>query len=398
MEHQPLRSTDVRDRNQKLILRLLFQNGATSQSQVVQQTGLKAPTVYRIFAKLEAENYIRPCEAPAEVAAETDRKGRKPVYYCVVPDAAFAVGIDFSTAGASAIVVNFVNQVIHHQSREFTPGIGRDEALSMIGALVGSALDACGIKPQQLIGIGIGAPGVVNTLTGVVVEYSRIAGLSDYSLKDHFESVFRVPVFVHNNASVIAESEYHYDVAREYDSVLAVLVRGGVGAAFVNHGRLFVNGTTTALELGRTSACFSEAGAIQDDAQTLESVVGEAPLLERLRKATGVTDWNTAEREIPTEQLAELLDLPARMLATAVRNLYHILHPDAILLMSRYAALADVLQNAVARAVPETDAIAVPYDPVKACYGATDLVFQQFFTDLRWTESQQDGRESAQKH
>jgi DNA-binding Lrp family transcriptional regulator len=124
MDHQPLRSTDIRDRNQKLILRLLSRNGPMSQSLVVQATGLRAPTVFRIFAKLEEARFIRPCESPANNSGQADaeRKGRRPTYFCVVPDAAYAVGVDFSRSGVSVIVVNFVNEVIHHQNTDFAPG------------------------------------------------------------------------------------------------------------------------------------------------------------------------------------------------------------------------------------------------------------------------------------
>lgn len=385
MEHQPLRSTDVRDRNQKLVLRLLFQNDALSQSQVVQRTGLKAPTVFRIFTKLEEDAYIRPCAAPGDAQpTEPDRRGRRPLYYCAVPGAAFAVGVDFSTSGASVIVVNFVNEVIHHESREFASGVNRDEVYSRIGSMIGAALDACSVKPRRLVGIGIGAPGVVNTETGIVEEYSRIPGLAGSSVKAWFGDLFGVPVFVHNNTSVIAASEYHYGTATKYASVLAVLIRGGVGGAFIDHGRVFVNGSTTALELGRTSVRFCPPKETGGDGPTLESIVGEGPLLEYITDAAGVDDWAEAERQLSGERIAAILSEPATILSTAVRNFYHVLHPEAVLVISRYRKLSQVLADAVGRAVPEAASIAVCYDPVKACYGATDLVFQRFFTDLGW--------------
>ena len=384
MEHQPLRSADVRDRNQKLILRLLFQRGALSQSQVVAETGLKAPTVFRIFSKLEEEQYIRPCEAP-ESDSELDRRGRRPAYFCVVPEAVFAVGVDFSTFGASVILVNFVNDVIYHEGIEFPPGIKRDEVLSRVGALVGSAIDASSIDPRRLVGIGMGAPGTVDTNAGKVVEYSRIDGLAGFELKQHFQELFGVPVLVHNNASVIAASEYHYDTARDFDSVLAVLVRGGVGAALVNHGRIFLNGATTALEMGRTTVAAHEAvegtSAVANGLPTLESIVGEQPLLEiMVAREAGITSWADVEARVPAETVTSALAGPASVLATSVRNIYHVLHPDAVLIISRYRKLAETLTAAVAEKVPEIAALPVTYDPVKACYGATDLVFQAFFS------------------
>lgn len=382
MENQPLRSTDVRDRNQKLILRLLFENGALSQSQVVLQTGLKAPTVFRIFAKLEEEAYIRPCKGPERGNGDDrERKGRRPAYYCVDPSAAFAVGVDFSTAGASVIVVNFVNDVIYHHSQDFRIGIQRDGALSRIASLIRTALDECEITPNRLLGIGIGAPGIVNTESGVVVEYSRIEGLTGYSVKDHFERLLDAPVFVHNNASVIAASEYRYGAAMDYDSVLAVLVRGGVGGAFVNHGQTFLNGSTTALELGRTSVCLTDPMRVRSDPQTLENLTAEQPLLEQLRHSAAVASWSEAQEKLSEDEIGRILAEPAAVLTTAVRNLYHILHPDAILLISRYEKLARVLTAAIDVAVPEATAIAVSYDSVKACHGAADLVFERFFSD-----------------
>jgi predicted NBD/HSP70 family sugar kinase len=381
MEHQPLRGADVRDRNQKLILRLLFQHGALSQSHVVNKTGLKAPTVFRIFSKLEEDRYIRPCKNPAgDSGQESERKGRRPSYYCVVPNAAYAVGVDFSTSGASVIIADFVNEVIFHQVTEFAPGIDRDEILAQIRNLIDLGIDRAAIDRSRIVGIGIGAPGTVDTATGVVVDYARIAGLAGYSLKDHFEALFKVPVLVHNNASVIAASEYHYATAKEFDSVLAVLVRAGVGAAFVNHGRIFLNGTTTALEIGRTSTCLPDGPAEAPQAPSLESIVGELPMLELIARTENIGSWPEAETRLEYDRIAELLAGPATVLATSVRNLYHVVHPDAVLVISRFTKLAQTLAAAVAAAVPEVTALPIVYDPVKACFGATDLVFQQFFS------------------
>jgi len=373
----------VRDRNQKLILRLLFENGPMSQSRIVQLTGLRAPTVFRIFVKLEEDRYIQPCEAPEKRLADLDseRKGRRPAYFCVVPQATYAIGGDFSASGASISVVNFVNEVIHHQMQEFPADICRDEVLSRIEEMIESGMDACGIEPHQLAGIGIGAPGIVNTETGVVQQYSRIEGLEDYSIKDHLTGIFGVPVFVHNNASVIAASEYHYGAGNRYDSVLAVLVRSGIGAAFVNHGEIFLNGHTTALELGRVREHVWDAGKGTSDQPTLESFVSERALLEKLSAVETVSTWEDVERAVADDRIAEVLEDQGALMTTAVRNLYHILHPEAILIISRYSKLARFLTGVVGDGIPEATTLPVTYDSVKACLGATDLVFEHFFSD-----------------
>ncbi len=374
MNRTPLRGDDVRIRNEKLVLNIIFRIGTAAQSQVVQETGLKAPTVFRIFAKLEEEGYIRQCPAEGgeEPNGETmERKGRRPSFYCVNPDAHYAVGVDFSSLAASVIAVDFANSVIHQATEAFPPGVHRDQVLETIEALIRGATGAVSLPPERMMGIGIASPGVVNTVTGRVVEYARIGGLAGYAMKEHFEDRFAVPVYVHNNASVIAASAYHYGAARNEKSLLAILVRSGVGGALVNHGRLFINGTDTALEIGRTT--------LGPAAPTLESVVAEQPMLAVLSETFGVRSWEEVQGRLFCDEVSRVLADACRMLATAVTNLNHIFHPEAVLLISRFPIIAEVLGSAARAALPGVRVISSVYDPVEACYGATDLVFQHFF-------------------
>lgn len=375
-----LRSTDIRQSNEKLVLNLIFQHATISQSQVVQKTGLKAPTVFRIFAKLEEEGFIQPCTAERlEAPVETDRKGRKPSYYCAEPTSGYAVGVDFSSIGAAVILVDFCNQVIHEESVEFSGTPGRDGILRVIEQLIERALEETGVSAESVIGIGIAAPGVVDTVNGIVLEYLRIEGLSGFSLRGHFESIFKAPVYVHNNASVVASAAYHYGAGRDERSLLAVLVRFGIGAALVNHGNIFLNGTNTALEVGRTSICAASAEDVAGDRSTLEMMIAEQPLLIRLKESFSVADWADAESKLSVSQVSAVLTRERLTFGMSVRNLYHVFHPDAILLISRYRLLSDFLAEAVRAALPERRVIPLVYDPVQACFGATDIVFQEFF-------------------
>ncbi len=385
MNSTPLRGDDVRIRNENIVLNLIFQTGTISQSMVVQRTGLKAPTVFRIFAKLEEEGFIRQgsTETVPRKAAPQDRKGRRPNMYSVVPTSRYAIGVDFSSISGSVIAVDFTNRVIYSDTTEFGTSPERQEILQTIEQMIHNALKSASIPPGSVLGIGIASPGVVDTVTGTVLEYGRIKGLCGFSLRDYFESRFSVPVFVHNNASVIASGAYHYGSARNEKSLLAILVRSGVGGALVNHGQVFLNGTVTTLEIGRTAVtCFppdKPAGATPAESMTLESIVAEQPMLEHLTRAFGYESWGAAQASATETQVAGVLTEARTALATAVRNLYHIFHPEAILLISRFPLIATVLGDAARKALPELRVISMVYDPVQACYGATDIVFQHFF-------------------
>lgn len=389
MKRHALRGNDIRESNEKLVLSLIFERGTTSQSEIVQATGLKAPTVFRIFSKLEEDGFIRQCvsDDPDETRRSVpvpvvERKGRRPNYYCIRPDSGCAIGVDFSSLAASVIVVNFGNEVIYHESTEFPSGLDRDEVLDRVARLIRDAIAARTLDFESVLGIGIAAPGVVDTVTGRVVVYDRIAGLNDYSIKDRYEAEFGVPVYVHNNANVIAASAYHHGSARHEESLLAILVRSGVGGALIENGQVFLNGTRTALEIGSLRAGIliaSDPGVTATDPDRLESIVAEGPMLARLQDVFGVQSWSEAEARLSATDVANALAPARRALAAAARDLHHVFRPEAILLITRFPLLAEALGSAVREAVPTVRVISMVYDPVQACYGATDLVFRYFF-------------------
>lgn len=375
MIKHPLRSNDIRESNEKLVLSILFRNAGISQSQVVKLTGLKAPTVFRIFTNLEEDGYIQPCgeSSPANPPGGKDRKGRRPNYYCVNPSSGYAIGVDFSSLAASVIAVDFKNEVIYNDTTDVESGIDKDGMMAVLEVLIEKAIRQCGIDMEQLIGIGIAAPGIVDTETGRVLEYERIDGLSGFGIVEYFQGVFGASVLVHNNASVIAASAYHYGDAREEGSLFAVLVRSGVGGALVNHGEIFLNGTATALEIGRLHV------TTDPNAENLEGICSELAILGALRSRFGVTSWEEIQEQLTSDDLESALGQVELTFGTALSNLNHIFHPEAFLLISRFPILSEFLRAIAERALAGRRIISLVYNPVQACYGATDIVFKQFF-------------------
>ena len=104
MKTTPLRSGDVRARNEKLVLKLIYNQTGISQSEISTITGLKPPTVFRIFTSLIEQGFIVECRSNRKA---TEKKGRKPSFFCVNPDACYAIGLDFWWQSAAVLVTDF---------------------------------------------------------------------------------------------------------------------------------------------------------------------------------------------------------------------------------------------------------------------------------------------------
>jgi len=383
---EPLRGNDVRKKNEQLVLRIIHKSDGISQSEVVLITGLKPPTVFRIFCSLEENGLIEVIEKPVKV---TDRKGRRPVYYRIKPDARYVIGIDFWVRSASIVIVNFAGEPVFKQVRELHNFIEAGQAVSVLKELIENSLQKSNINRDLLIGIGIGAPGRVDTEKGEVVHYGRIRGMNNFSIKEPIESAFGLPVCVHNNAAVVALSEYRYGVAKEMKSLLTVLVRSGVGGSFISKGSIFVTENRTTLEVGHMLIDIGGRECECGHRGCLEGYISEEVLIHDFNEAgldIGIPDIDEALRT-GRKEVTDIIDKKVKVLAAGIYSLFQLFSPDSFLLVTRSAALSEYAAVETGKllgwdkSAPEEQGCVIlhcAYDPILAGIGAADLVFDKF--------------------
>ncbi|HEX8976674.1 MAG TPA: ROK family protein [Solirubrobacteraceae bacterium] len=107
-------------------------------------------------------------------------------------------------------------------------------------------------RGEDLRGVGIGVPSVVEFETGRVISSANIP-LADVPLRDVLGERIGVPVFVDNDATVAALAEAHDDELNMVARDLVMLTVGtGVGGGLVLGGRIYRGATGGAGELGHT--------------------------------------------------------------------------------------------------------------------------------------------------
>lgn len=383
MKDEPLRGNDVRQKNEKLVLRIIHKNEGISQSEVVQMTGLKPPTVFRIFSGLEEEGLIEIMEKKQDFS---EKKGRKPVYYQTKPGARYIIGIDFWVRSASIVIVNFVGEPVYKEVKEFHNFIDADQAVKVLKQLIENSLQNSGVPRDLVLGIGIGAPGRVDIEEGTVVHYGRISGMTNFSIKGPIEKAFGMPVYIHNNAAVVALSEYRYGIARDRQTLLTVLIRSGVGGSFISHGTIFVTSNRTTLEIGHLSVNIDGRECECGHRGCLESYLSEEVLIHDFEEAGIEVNFDELDEAIAAgdEDILRILDAKIRILAEGIYSLFQLFSPDSFLLVTRSERLSSYLSTGIEKHLgwrgEEGSAIlSCAYDPILAGIGAADLVLDHFF-------------------
>lgn len=382
----PLRANDIRDQNDKLVLRHLLARKRVSQSEVARETGLKAPTILRIFRDLESRNLIRTSKPLHE--ADSKRIGRRPAYYEPNPDALYAVGVDFWALSATAVVTNLCGEPISQRTEDFPPDVDAAEVVRRLVRIIRETIEGSGIPIAQIIGIGVGSPGVVDISRNTVINYSRIRNMRNLQLGRILTEQLSLPAMIHNNGAAIALSEYRYGPGREAESLMVLLVRGGIGCGLVRKGELFLSRGRTALEIGHMSVNFEDEPCSSGEHGCLEAYVNEQIVLQCVSKVTGELTVQQLDALIARANvdLDTILERPTRALTQAVISLSNLLNPEVFVIVSRSQQLSSFLASRIGRSVEQhkytgrdmdVRVFGSAYDPVRAGRGVADLVFEK---------------------
>jgi len=384
----PLRVADVRERNEKIVLRLIYGSGekGLSQSEAVLATGLRAPTIFRIFSSLESTGYIKPFQSAPGYEPGAERKGRPRVPYLVVHDVLYTIGVEFWIDRISIGVFDFSGRRVSSRLVLAARGVDATAVAEGIAILVDEAIAGLGIDRARILGVGVGAPGQVNVRRREIAFYSRIAGMRDYPLAAVLEARLGLPVSLHNNCSVVALAESRYGSLPASDSMFMFLLRSGVNGAFIDSGRIYLTSDGTTIETGHVSVSHEGPPCVCGANGCLEAFLTG---LDRANLETG--GWlfeDLASAVVAGDAAAEsVLAEAARYLASAARSINRLFKPRDFLVVAGSQAIAAALCRLVRARLDEAhsgfdrvDAEFTPavYDPVLAQRGAADLVIDEF--------------------
>ena len=234
--------------NQQLVLRALHDHSPLSRADLARLTGLTRTSVSDLVGTLIDDGLIE------EVGRGRSSGGKSPILLRVAPDGRHLIGLDLGEAQFSGAVVNLRGEILRSIR---LPLEGRDgeAAVELVLQLV-DALRADDRSP--LLGIGIGAPGIIDTSTGTV-RWSVNLDWAELRLGPLLEERYGMPVVVANDSHAAALAELTFFRRPRPNNLIVIKVGRGVGAGIILNGQLFQGDGYGAGEFGHVS--MGSAGA-----------------------------------------------------------------------------------------------------------------------------------------
>jgi len=258
--------------NRRVMIEALRLNGALSRADLARATGLTKQAVSNIIEELEADGFV--------AAQEAVRKGRgqPSTPYTLVPERAFAIGLQIDRYLTRALVVDLVGNVLVREQAPLPPSPAEGVAviLDLVASVRRQLSEVSAQSEQRLVGLGVAMPGPFGLDTSGDDTWSMDAWQA-YPLLETLASGTGLDVGLQNDAAACATAERLVGAANGVDHAVCIYVGYGIGAGLILNGDLYRGANGNAGEIGM--ALLSPRGA---DRMPFEHQASLAPLYKQV--------------------------------------------------------------------------------------------------------------------
>lgn len=338
----------IKETNQSAILRMIYYYGPISRADIAQRLELTLPTITTNINKMLEEGLIKETFIRGRAPNASGRRAH-PLY--INQEACYFGGVELKSTNWSVCVTNFCGKILASKEGVCTDG-DYDNFIWQLSREFTACLAESGKKLEDLCGIGISLPGLVDREKGILKISSRYQWIeqevcSDFARLTGYEG----KITLENNAIARGMSAqlFNWDEVENGKSFAYLVVSAGIACPLFRntssyrgavveageaghmvldpHGRLCVCGNHGCLE-----AYSSEYAVINDCKKEMEQ--GRAGILRELsadgRELT-IKDIVQAQ-EAGDEDVCQIVENAIFMLGVAATNIINFAGPDIMLI------------------------------------------------------------------
>ncbi|WP_204071893.1 ROK family protein [Planotetraspora phitsanulokensis] len=383
---RPVRRTvrDLRRGNRAVLLRALYFGGPASRNELSAITGLSAATVSNMTGDLLGENVI------VEAGQVESDGGRPRVLLRVNPEYGYAVGVD---VGETHVRVELFDLDMKERAKvEYALRTARHEVelvVRHILAGVDVVLAEGGVTARQVLGVGVGVPGIVESGPEGLVQ-AKTFGWEGVPLKALLREGTSLPLFVDNGAKTMGQAELWFGSGRGAGNAVIVFMGSGIGATLVTDGTTYRGAASAAGELGHVKVTIGGRACRCGGSGCLEAYAGAEGILDRAGIRVDAADEEKALAAL-VEQGSPVVDETIAYLGIGLANLIHLFDPERVVI-GGWAGLilgrdrlddirAVVADNCHVHPLPPGAIVLGSLGPDAVALGAAALVVEDFLRD-----------------
>jgi glucokinase len=264
------------------------------------------------------------------------------------------IGIDLGGTNLKIALLDHTCRIIHKHTRPTENYYQKDLLIQAIVDSVEHSLNQHRIKRSDCMGVGLGLPGPIDYDRGIVHFFPNIPGWKEVHLQKILKARIKMPVFIDNDANVMALAEFRRGAARGARNAVCLTLGTGVGGGLILDGRLYRGSTYAAGEIGHMPLNEDGPECNCGGIACLESYIGNRRIMEAARRAYGK---NISLEEVSAmayrgnKKAIAIWDKVAGHLGIALVSIVNLLNPDRVVIGGGVANAGKILFDRVAETI-----------------------------------------------
>ncbi len=270
------------------------------------------------------------------------------------PSSHFVIGIDLGGTNIVVSAMSLDGSRLYGEASE--PTLAREGAEAVV-ARMARMVETCiettvregGVPRENIIGVGLGAPGTVDRERGLVMVAPNLQW-HDFPLVSKMTALTGLPVKIDNDANCATYGEWWLGAGRGGRNMIGITIGTGVGGGVIVDRRLYHGSSDAAGEIGHITVDLNGRQCGCGNYGCLEAYASGSAIAGRAREAlargepsilpgmvngdlsliTAATVYKAASQG---DAIAlELVRDTAKFLGTGIANLLNIFNPDVVVL------------------------------------------------------------------
>lgn len=304
----------------------------------------------------------------AEAGEGKSAGGRRPFLLDINPGLGYVVGVDIGATSIDVALADFRGNLLE-RAGEAADVRGRpDEFLSRVADLVDGLLARRGAAPSQVIGLGLGVPGPVEFVPGVLIAPPLMPLWEGFPIKGFLHKRYPAArVAVDNDVNMMARGEHQAGAGRGLNTFLFIKIGTGIGCGIISHGEVYRGADGAAGDVGHICVDYNgpvcrcgnqgcleimAAGpAIAAEAQARAEAGESTFLAARLAERGTLTATDVGDAAAAGDRASlDIIRRSGRMVGGVLATLVNFYNPQAVFIGGGVAGIGHGLLSAIRQA------------------------------------------------
>jgi len=162
----------------------------------------------------------------------------------------YSIGVDLGGTNIVSAIVNYQGKIVNRLKVPTLTERGKEATIIRIIETIHENIIQSTIAIDDIIGIGIGAPGPLDVKRGIINFAPNLPGWRDVPLRKILEDEFNMKVVLENDANVAAWGERCFGAGQGVNNLVCFTLGTGIGGGIIVCGKIYHGNNYGAAELG----------------------------------------------------------------------------------------------------------------------------------------------------